>query len=100
MDNYPSYNVYKGLQKPLIFKSFKGKYIYWGLGTLVLSLSMGIIMIVTVSLLVGAIVLIGGMCGGLFFIAQKQKKGLHNKQKQKGIYIVTNSKLSKFERSR
>ena len=27
---YPSYNVYKGLQKPLIFKGFKGKFIYIG----------------------------------------------------------------------
>lgn len=94
----PVYNAYKGLQKPLVFKSFKGKYIYWGLGTLVVSLFVGVIIMVTLSMLVGAIVMIGGMVGGLLFIASKQKKGLHSKDNTKGIHIVTNCKLSKFER--
>ncbi len=93
-----TYNVYKGLQKPLIFKAFKGKFIYWGLGILVGSLFVGVILIVTVSILIGAIVMVGGMVGGLLFLASKQKKGLHNKDKSKGIFIVTNCKLSKFER--
>ncbi len=94
----PVYNAYKGLQKPLVFKSFKGKYIYWGLGTLVVSLFLGVILMVTLSMLFGAIAMIGGMVGGLLYIASKQKKGLHTKDSTKGILIVTNCKLSKFER--
>lgn len=94
----PVYNAYKGLQKPLVFKSFKGKYIYWGLSILVVSLFLGVILMVTLSLLLGAIAMIGGMVGGLLFIASKQKKGLHTKDNTKGILIVTNCKLSKFER--
>ena len=97
-DTEPTYNVYKGLQKPLIFKAFKGKFIYWGLGILVVSLFVGVVLIVTVSIVVGAIFMVGGMIGGLLFLASKQKKGLHNKDKSKGIYIITNCKLSKFER--
>ena len=34
----PTYPVYRGLQKPLVFKSFKGRYIYWGLGTILIAL--------------------------------------------------------------
>lgn len=94
----PVYNAYKGLQKPLVFKSFKGKYIYWGLGILVVSLFLGVILMVTLSMLFGAIAMIGGMVGGLLFIASKQKKGLHSKDNAKGIFIVTHCKLSKFER--
>ena len=66
MASEPIYNVYKGLQRPLVFKAFKGKYIYWGIGILVGSLVLGIIIVVTVSMLVGAVVFIGGMVGGLF----------------------------------
>lgn len=98
MSEKPVYNVYKGLQKPLIFKAFKGKFIYYGLGVLVGSLAIGIILIVSISIYVGAIVLVGGIIGGLLFIASKQKKGLHTKDKSKGIYIVTNCRISKFER--
>lgn len=94
----PIYNAYKGLQKPLVFKAFKGKYIYWGIGTLVGSLVFGIILAVSVSMLVGAIVFIGGMVGGLLYISSRQKKGLHNKDKSRGIYIVTNCKIAKFDR--
>lgn len=96
MVSQPNYNVYKGLQKPLIFKAFKGKYIYWGIGILVGSLVVGIIVIVAISMLVGALVFVGGMVGGLLYIASKQKKGLHDKDKSKGIFIVTNSKIAKF----
>ena len=70
----PVYNAYKGLQKPLVFKSFKGKYIYWGLSILVVSLFLGVILMVTLSLLLGAIAMIGGMVGGLLFIASKQNR--------------------------
>jgi hypothetical protein len=33
-----SFEVFKGLQKPLVFHSFKGKFIYWGAGFAVMSL--------------------------------------------------------------
>ena len=97
MDN-KSYNAYKGLQKPLVFKFLKGKYIYWALGILVGSMILGIVTIVAISNIIGIFVLLGGMGGGIVYITNKQKKGLHKKDSSKGIYIITNSKLSKFER--
>jgi hypothetical protein len=41
-----------------------------------------------VNMWLGAIVLIGSIVGGLLYIAGKQKKGLHDKARAKGIYII------------
>ena len=68
-----SYNVYKGLQKPLIFKGFKGKFIYIG----------------GASFMWGGITLVIVMFGGLGITSKLQRKGLHKKDKRKGIYIVS-----------
>ncbi|MBT2560122.1 plasmid transfer protein [Pedobacter sp. ISL-68] len=81
------YAVYKGLQRPLIFKGFKGKFIYWGVGALLLGLVAGSIIMALVNMYVGAIALIGLIVGGLFYTAGKQKGGLHDKTQAKGIYI-------------
>lgn len=37
MESYEpkSYPVYKGLQKPLVYKGFKGRYMYWAIGSVV-----------------------------------------------------------------
>lgn len=82
-----TYNVYKGLQKPLTYKGFKGKYIFWGLGTLVGGLAIGSIVMSVINTFLGAIVGITIVVGGLYFTATKQKGGLHDKTKFKGIYV-------------
>lgn len=89
------YNVYKGLQKPLIYKGFKGKYIFWGLGSLVAGLTFGAIISSTVNTYLGALVGVSSVVGGLFYTANKQKGGLYNKTKHKGIFIHE-IKLDKF----
>ena len=83
-----TYAVYKGLQKPLVYKGFKGKYIYWGVGFLVLAMVIGAIIMAAISKLIGVIVLAGIMGGGLWYTAQTQKKGLYNKTRNIGIYII------------
>ena len=80
--------VYKGLQKPLIFRGFRGKFIYWGLGTLLAGLVLGALTMSLVNMWLGAIVLVGSIVGGLLYIAGKQKKGLHDKARATGIYII------------
>jgi hypothetical protein len=79
--------IYKGLQKPLVFRGFKGKFIYWGLGALLAGLVLGALTMSLVSMWLGAIVLIGSIVGGLLYIAGRQKKGLHEKSRHSGIYI-------------
>ena len=83
------YAIYKGLQKPLIFKGFKGKFIYWGVGFILLGLVMGAVTMSLVNMWLGAIILIGAIVGGLFYTAGKQKAGLHSKSRTKNIFILT-----------
>jgi hypothetical protein len=80
--------VYKGLQRPLIYKGFRGKFIYWGLGAVLGSLVLGSVTMAVINMWLGAIVLIGGIAGSLVYIASRQKKGLHDKARHHGIYIV------------
>jgi hypothetical protein len=82
------YAVYKGLQKPLIFKGFKGKFIYWGLGFLLAGLVFGALTMSLINMWLGAAVLVGCIVGGLLFTAGKQKGGLHTKGRNSGILII------------
>ncbi|MFI5160479.1 MAG: plasmid transfer protein [Sphingobacteriales bacterium] len=79
--------VYKGLQKPLVFRGFKGKFIYWGLGSILAGLVLGALTMSLINIWLGAIVLAGSMVGGLLYIASKQKKGLSSKTQASGIFI-------------
>lgn len=86
---YPNYNVYKGLQKPLIFKGLKGKFIYIGGACVVGSLLLCAIVSTMTSFLWGGVTLVVVMFGGLGITAKLQKQGLHRKDKRRGIYIVS-----------
>jgi hypothetical protein len=81
------FQVYKGLQRPLVYRGFKGKYIYWGVGALLAGLVMGAMTMALVNMWLGLLVLITGIAGGLVFIAGKQKKGLHIKSRPAGTFI-------------
>jgi hypothetical protein len=82
------YPVYKGLQRPLIFKGFKGKFIYWGIASLLTGLVLGALTMSLVSMWLGAVILIGSVVGGLLFTASKQKDGLHTKSRTSNIFIL------------
>ena len=91
MEKHPGYNAYKGLQKPLIFKGFKGKYIYMGFGSIIGALVLCIVVSTIFSFMWGGLTLVVVMIGGLLFTASQQKKGLHRKDKRKGVFIVSYS---------
>ncbi|WP_345947683.1 plasmid transfer protein [Mucilaginibacter sp. PAMB04274] len=80
--------VYKGLQKPLVFKGFKGKYIYWGLASVLAGLVFGALTMSLVNMWLGALILVGFMVGGLLYTASKQKGGLYSKARSPNIYIL------------
>jgi hypothetical protein len=92
--------VYKGLQKPLVFRGFKGKFIYWGLGSILAGLVLGALAMSLINMWLGAIVLIGCMVGGLLYIASKQKQGLNAKTRSSGIYVFATNfrKLNYYAR--
>ncbi|SFA41112.1 hypothetical protein SAMN04488511_102245 [Pedobacter suwonensis] len=81
------YKVYKGLQRPLTYKGFKGRFIYWGLGILLLSLLVGALSMALVSMYLGAVLMIGMIVSGFFWLAHRQKKGLYDKNKLLGIFL-------------
>ncbi len=87
-DKGKAFNVYKGLQRPLIFKSLKGKFIYWGMACLLGAFISAVLLSTLVHPVAGISGLIVISLVGLFFIHNKQKKGLHNKTKSTGTYIV------------
>lgn len=82
--------VYKGLQSPLVFKGFKGKYIYWGLGSVLVGFVMCGILSVFVNFTTGLMFMLATVVGCFFYVSSKQKKGLHQKNNEKGIFIIPN----------
>jgi hypothetical protein len=78
--------IYKGLQKPLIYKGFQGKFIGWGIGSLILGVVLGGTIGSLTSMFFGGFITISMVVGGLFFTSQQQKKGLHNKTRHEGVF--------------
>ena len=82
------YKIYKGLQRPLVFKIFKGKYIYWALGSIVAGVIAGGAASMIISSIAGAITMVLVAIPLLFFTISKQKTGLYNKTKDDCIYMI------------
>ncbi|TSJ40950.1 plasmid transfer protein [Mucilaginibacter corticis] len=92
-----TYPIYKGLQKPLVYRGFKGKFIYWGIGALLAGLVFGGLTITLVNIWLGTLVLISCIAGGLVFVASRQKQGLHSKAGGSAI-LIHPSNLKKLHR--
>ncbi|MFL0137689.1 DUF4133 domain-containing protein [Tenacibaculum maritimum] len=94
------YLVYKGLQKPLVFKGIKGKFIYWSAGGILTSffLSFGFnYLLGAFPALLIAMCLIGGL---MFYVNKKQKnEGIYSKDKTFGVIRINPTyKMKKFEK--
>lgn len=89
MRQTPTYKIYKGLQRPLVFKIFKGKYIYWALGSIVAGVITGGAASMIISSIAGAITMVLVAIPLLFFIISKQKEGLYTKTKDECIYMIS-----------
>lgn len=81
------YAIYKGLQRPLVFKMFKGKFIYYAAGVLVGGIIIAGLITAIISSIVGLISLFILTVPGLLYVINKQKEGLHNKKREKAIFI-------------
>jgi hypothetical protein len=79
--------IYKGLQRPLIFKMFKGRFIYYGAGVLIAGIIVAGLITAIVSSIVGLVVLFCVTVPGLLYVINKQKEGLHNKKRERTIFI-------------
>ena len=91
-ERYADYPVFKGLQKPLEFMGFQGRYIYWAAGTVGGAIVGFIIAYCLVGVVVGLIVLVVAISAGAALIFLKQRKGLHTKKSDQGVYIYAHDK--------
>lgn len=88
--------IYKGLQKPLIYRGFQGKFIVWGIASLVIGVVLGGLIGSLTSMVLGGVITISIVVSGLFITSQQQKKGLHSKTRYIGVFqIVTSLKSIK-----
>lgn len=84
--------MFKGLQRPLEFMGIQGRYIYWAAGT-VGGAIVGFIAAYCLSgFLAGLVVLVVSLGGGAALILMKQRKGLHSKKNEKGVFVYARSK--------
>jgi hypothetical protein len=81
------YAIYKGLQKPLIYRGFKGKFIGWGIASLIAGLITGGLLGALSNRYLGALLTVVCIASGLTFTFSRQKKGLHTKRRHPGIFI-------------
>ena len=91
-ERYADYPVFKGLQKPLEFMGFQGRYIYWAAGTVGGAIVGFIIAYCLVGFVVGLVVLVVAISAGADLIFLKQRKGLHTKKSDQGVYIYAHDK--------
>ncbi|TPE39712.1 DUF4133 domain-containing protein [Pontibacter mangrovi] len=82
------YAVYRGLQRPLVFRSLKGRYIYWGLGCVLSGFLAAVLLSVSVSFLAGGLAQLLLTFGGLSYTLRRQRRGLHPKTRARGVYLV------------
>ena len=91
-ERYADFPVFKGLQKPLEFMGFQGRYIYWAAGTAGGAIVGFIIAYCLLGFVVGLVVIVFAISTGVALIFLKQRKGLHTKKSDQGVYIYAHSK--------
>ena len=93
---YVDYPVFKGLQRPLEFLGFQGRYIYWAAGTAGGGIVAFIIGYIAVGFILALVLLTLILAFGGVMTFIKQRKGLHSKKEEKGIFIFAHSRRIKY----
>ena len=81
------YPVFKGLQKPLEFMGIRGRFLTLAAAAVGASFLGFIVSSIIIGKIGGFIVMVVLIAGGLATIYIKQKGGLHNKRRDRGIFI-------------
>ncbi len=86
-DGYP---VFKGLQKPLEFMGIRGRFLTLAAAAIGVSFVGFIVFSILLGKLAGFVAMLVMAAAGLVTIYVKQRGGLHNKKRDRGIYIYQN----------
>lgn len=89
---HPEYPLFKGLQRPLEFMGLQGRYIYWAAATVGAAVIGFILGYCLLGFVVGLIALVVSVAVGAVLIFLKQRKGLHTKKAERGVFIYATSK--------
>lgn len=85
--NQEGYPVFKGLQKPLEFMGIRGRFLTLAAATIGISFVGFIGFSIALGKIAGFIAMMVMALVGLVTIYIKQRGGLHNKKRARGIYI-------------
>lgn len=81
------YPIFKGLQKPLEFMGIRGRFLTLAAVAIGVSFVGFIVFSITLGKLAGFIAMLVMAATGLLTIYVKQRGGLHNKRRDRGIFI-------------
>ena len=90
-ERYPDYQLFKGLQRPLELMGLQGRYIYWAAGAAGGAVVGFIIAYCLMGFVAGLVVLSAALSTGIALIIFKQRKGLHSKKVERGVYVYAHS---------
>ena len=88
--NRNGYPVFKGLQKPLEFMGIRGRFLTLAAAAIGVSFVGFIVFSIAFGKLAGFIAMLVMAVIGLVTIYLKQRGGLHNKCRDKGVFIYRN----------
>ncbi len=84
------YPVFKGLQKPLEFMGIRGRFLTLAAAAIGVSFVGFIVFSIALGKLAGFVAMLVMAAAGLMTIYVKQRGGLHNKKRDRGIFIYHN----------
>ena len=91
-ESHPSCPLFKGLQRPLELMGLQGRYIYWAAGAAGGAIVGFIVMYIILGFVAGLIALVVAVAAGAALIMLKQRKGLHSKNNDKGVFVYCRSR--------
>ena len=89
---YPDYPLFRGLQRPLEFMGLQGRYIYWAAGAVGGAILGFIIAYIIAGFVAALVALVIAVCVGAGMILLKQRRGLHSKKTEHGVFVYASSK--------
>lgn len=88
--NQDGFPVFKGLLKPLEFMGIRGRFLTLAAVAIGVSFVGCIVFSIALGKIAGFIAMLVMAAAGLATIFVKQRSGLHNKKRAKGIYVYKN----------
>lgn len=81
--------MFKGLQRPLEFMGLQGRYIYWAAATAGGTLLGFMLVYALLGFIIALIFAVITLSVGSGLVILKQRKGLHSKKEDKGIFVFS-----------